>query len=413
MTTFGTVWRAGLCLTLTGGAVAAKAQSSPLSLLQASMKKYQSLRSFQADCKITLPGGSVAQRTIVYAKPNRYRVTTKTAKGQTETSVSNGKDVNEYANIPDMDPTQYPAPSNICAADSLYMQQPTLCGSILYSFFGGPSKFSAFVADPASLQFGPSVTIDGQKCRTVKFAARGKYGSAEIAIGTDDLLAHRISYGSAALELGRGKAKGVRTLGAAPAKRVTTTETYLHIATNKEIADATFDTKTPQEIIAAAQDGQNGPGGQGAEEDPNKPPVALGKAAPAFEVTSVDGVKTKLADMKGKIVLIDFWATWCPPCRKGLPETQKSFDKYADKGLAVMAISAETKDAVTPFLKENSYTFPTYLDGEGKANTAYGITGIPTVAVIDRDGKLIAYMVGLQDPETILAALKKAGLNTD
>ena len=404
MKIIGMAWRAGLCLTLTGGAVAAQAQSSPLALLQASMKKYQTLHSFQADCKLTLPGGSSAQRTIAYAKPNRYRVTTKTAKGQMETSVSNGKDVNEYANIPDMDPTQYPAPANISAADSMYMQQPTLCGSILYSFFGGPSKLSAFVADVHSVQFGPTVTIDGQKCRTVKFAARGKYGEAEIAIGTNDLLAHRIQYGSAALELGRGKAKNVRTIGAAPAKRVTTTETYGHIVTNQEIADATFDTKTPQEQVASAQGGQ---------EEADKPPVALGKPAPAFEVTSVDGKKTKLSDMKGKIVLIDFWATWCPPCRKGLPETQKSFDKYADKGLAVMAISAEDKATVTPFLKENSYTFPTYIDGEGKANTAYGITGIPTIAVIDREGKLIAYMIGLRDPEEILAALKKAGLNTD
>ena len=400
----GTVWRASLCLTLTGSAMAAQAQNAPLALLQASMKKYQSLRSFQADCKLALPGGGAAQRAIAYARPNRYRVTTKTAKGQTETSVSNGKDVNEYSNIPDMDPTQYPAPANICIADSLYMQQPTLCGSMLYAFFGGPSKLSAFVADVRSAQYGPEVTLDGQKCRVVKFAAKGKYGAAEIAIGANDLLVRRIRYGSAALEIGRGRAKGLRTIGAAAPKRVTTTETYSHIVTNQEIAEAAFDTKTPQEQTAAAQGGQ---------QDMDKPPVALGKPAPAFEVTSVDGVKTKLADMKGKIVLIDFWATWCPPCRKGLPETQKSFDKYADKGLAVMAISAEDKATVTPFLKDNSYTFPTYLDGEGKANTAYGITGIPTVAVIDRDGKLVAYMVGLRDPEEILAALKKAGLNTD
>ena len=401
MKNFGMARTAAACLALSGLMNIAQAQNSPLALLQASMKKYQTLKAFQADCKVALPGGTSGQRTIVYTRPNRYRVTTKMANGQTETSVSNGKDVNEYSNIPDMEPTAYPAPTHIANVDSLFMQQPTLCGSLLYSFFGGPSKLSSFVADTHSVQFGPSVTLGGQKCRVVKFAAKGKYGVAEIAIGTQDTLVHRIQYGSPALELAHKS--NVRVLGAPSSKRIVTTETYAHIVTNQEIADTVFDTKTPQpERTASAP-----------EEEADKPPVALGKPAPAFEVTSIDGVKTKLSDMKGKIVLIDFWATWCPPCRKGLPETQKSFNDYADKGLAVMAISAEDKATVTPFLKENSYTFPTYLDGEGKANTAYGITGIPTIAVIDRDGKLVAYMIGLREPAEILAALKKAGLNTD
>ena len=394
-------------LALLGIAAQSQAQNTPADFLKGSMKKYANLRSFQADVKMSLPGGVTGTRSITYARPNHYRVRTKTSNGQDETSVCNGKEVNEYTATPDADPTQYPAPKSIATVDTLYMKQPSLCGSLLFSFFGGPDKISTFAQNPNAVTFGPSVTLDGQKCRVVKFMAKGKYGLTEIAIGTQDGLVRRISYGAPAVQNIRSGQK-MRTLGAPAPTRITTTETFSHIVTDKDIAEATFDTKTP------APEQTAGAGGAGAAEDPgDKPPVAFGKAAPAFSVTALDGKQTKLSDLKGKIVLIDFWATWCPPCRKGLPETQKFFEKYADKGLAVMAISAEDKGTVEPFLKENNYSFPTYLDAEGKTNTAYGITGIPTVAVIDREGKLVAFMIGLQDPETILAALKKAGLSAE
>ena len=125
----------------------------------------------------------------------------------------------------------------------------------------------------------------------------------------------------------------------------------------------------------------------------------------------MDGVKKKLADFRGKVVLIDFWATWCPPCRKGLPETQKFYTEYGQKGLAVLTVSDETQPTVTAFLKKNNFTFPAYLDPGGATNKAYNIAAIPTVAIIDKNGKLAAYMVGLSPREAILAALKKAGLD--
>ena len=110
-------------------------------------------------------------------------------------------------------------------------------------------------------------------------------------------------------------------------------------------------------------------------------------------------------------MLIDFWATWCPPCRKGLPETQKFFSDYADRGLQVLTVSDEPKATVQPFLDENKYTFPAFLDEDDVANKAYKIEVIPTLVVIDRSGNLIAYKVGLTPREDILSALKKAGLS--
>ena len=153
-------------------------------------------------------------------------------------------------------------------------------------------------------------------------------------------------------------------------------------------------------------------GGKTGARAQDTPPHPLGKPAPAFEVVSLNGVKTKLAALRGKVTLIDFWATWCSPCRKQLAETQKNFNKYAARGLAVLAISDETKDVVTPFLKKNHFTFPVYLDSAGKMNVTYG-EARPAIAVIDREGRLVAYQVGLSKPLAIRAALKKAGLNAD
>ena len=110
------------------------------------------------------------------------------------------------------------------------------------------------------------------------------------------------------------------------------------------------------------------------------------------------------------MVLIDFWATWCPPCRKGLPETQALAKKYGDKGLAVLAISDENAKTVAPFIRTNHYTVPAYLGVGSKVSSAYKIQAIPTVVILDKAGRLVTYMVGLQDPATIKAELKKAGL---
>jgi thiol-disulfide isomerase/thioredoxin len=182
----------------------------------------------------------------------------------------------------------------------------------------------------------------------------------------------------------------------------TTTEDYDKIVVDKPIDPKTFNTDLPPGITAQQMPNQS---------MESKPPVALGSLAPDFEATALaSGIKTKVSSFRGQVVMLDFWATWCPPCRASLPETEALSTKYSGKGLVVMAISDETAETVKPFLSTNHYDFPTYLDSDSSANSAYKITGIPAVAIIDKQGRLSAFFVGLQQPDTVKAALAKAGL---
>jgi thiol-disulfide isomerase/thioredoxin len=148
-------------------------------------------------------------------------------------------------------------------------------------------------------------------------------------------------------------------------------------------------------------------GKQGDQMPP--PPVPLGKMAPNFSVSRLDGSKVKLSSLRGKIVMVDFWATWCPPCRKGLPVTDKISQLYSKKGLVVLAISDEDRKTVADFIKTNGYKMPTYY-GAGATQKKYGIAAIPTMVIIDAKGRLSSYSVGLEPESTVMANLRKAGL---
>ena len=129
----------------------------------------------------------------------------------------------------------------------------------------------------------------------------------------------------------------------------------------------------------------------------NKPPrpesvdALVGKPAPAIALRSLDGAKFNLADQAGKVILIDAWATWCPPCRESLPHLQKlaSDRRLASQGLVVWAINqAEAPDTVKNFLTENRYSFTVLLDNDDLMGNSYGISGIPTTLIIGRDGSV-------------------------
>ncbi len=123
----------------------------------------------------------------------------------------------------------------------------------------------------------------------------------------------------------------------------------------------------------------------------------VGKDAPDFTLTTLDDKEVKLSGQKGKVVVLDFWATWCPPCIKALPHLQKlAADKeLADKGLVVWGVNAqEAKGKVSAFMEKNSYTFGVPMDTKGTTMKAYGIEGIPTQIIVGKDGKVAYVAVG-------------------
>ena len=136
-----------------------------------------------------------------------------------------------------------------------------------------------------------------------------------------------------------------------------------------------------------------------------------GQRAPDFTLKSLDGKEVSLSDLRGKTVLIDFWATWCPPCRRALPHIQKLHEDYRDRGLVVLGINTESPDKPIAFMKQNGYTFTTLSDPGGKVTQAYGVTGIPTTYIVDRRGMVSSVSVGLTPEADLRRALAKAGLS--
>lgn len=139
----------------------------------------------------------------------------------------------------------------------------------------------------------------------------------------------------------------------------------------------------------------------------------VGKQAPNVSLTTVEGKKVTLADEKGKVVVLDFWATWCPPCRESLPHIQHLSENkdLAAKGLVVWAVNAqETPDTINKFLTANHYTFKVPQDSQGSTMQEYLVHGIPTTVIVGRDGSIKNVFIGFGDgvAETIDAAVNKA-----
>lgn len=120
--------------------------------------------------------------------------------------------------------------------------------------------------------------------------------------------------------------------------------------------------------------------------------------APEFSLNDLSGQKRSLADYKGKVVLLNFWATWCPPCLAELPALNRVAKKYKDKGLRVVTISCDSPDELEKVKKlqtENSYEFDILLDSEIATPSKYGVTGFPESFFIGANGQYLNF----NDPE--------------
>ena len=130
-----------------------------------------------------------------------------------------------------------------------------------------------------------------------------------------------------------------------------------------------------------------------------------------FTLTDLQGKTWTLKDMKGKVVLVNFWATWCPPCRKEMPDLEALYNRFKDQGFVILAISEdEETPKVGPFIAEHKITYPILLDPGSKVNNLFEVEGIPKSFVYDRDGKLVAQSIDMRTQRQFLEMLAQAGL---
>ena len=121
-------------------------------------------------------------------------------------------------------------------------------------------------------------------------------------------------------------------------------------------------------------------------------------AAPDFYLTDIEGHQVHLSDYAGQVVLLNFWATWCSPCLQEMPAMQKLWDRYHDKGLTIIAISADSNSQpVKKYIKEMALTYPVLMDTDNKVQNAYEVVAVPMTYLIGADGKFSGLAMGVRD----------------
>jgi thiol-disulfide isomerase/thioredoxin len=168
----------------------------------------------------------------------------------------------------------------------------------------------------------------------------------------------------------------------------------------------TKDGQNAEKILASFKDAQD------AEKIQSQ--LVAGAVFPDFSETDFDGKPVSVAAHKGHVVLIDFWATWCGPCRKEFPNVKKTYEDLHAKGFDIIGVSLDKeKSSLADFIKENGVTWPQYFDGlywQNKLAVRYGIRSIPATILVDGEGKIIGKDLRGEDlRDAVTKALAKSG----
>lgn len=146
-------------------------------------------------------------------------------------------------------------------------------------------------------------------------------------------------------------------------------------------------------------------------------PLTVGKEGPDFSLPNLDEKTVRLSDYRGKVVFLNFWATWCKPCREEMPSMEVLYRNFEKDGLVVLAVSIDrvtTKKDIPPFIKSLNLTFPVLVDSWGQTDKRYKLMGVPETYIIDQQGILREKIIGprdwtvLDNLQTITGLLKKS-----
>jgi len=139
-------------------------------------------------------------------------------------------------------------------------------------------------------------------------------------------------------------------------------------------------------------------------------PAVAGSAAPDFRLASLDGRQLGPADFAGKVVLIDFWATWCGPCHLQADILKEIYPALKDKGVVFLAVSVgEEEKTVRDFVAESPFPYPVLIDPKDEISGRFDVAALPTVMIVDKSSHLAFRQDGVSDRESLLQALKAAG----
>jgi peroxiredoxin len=130
-----------------------------------------------------------------------------------------------------------------------------------------------------------------------------------------------------------------------------------------------------------------------------KPLLGKGVPAPSFSLPGLDGKNVSLADFKGKVVLLNIWATWCAPCIAEMPSMEKLYQELRGEDFELLAVSVDESgaEAVKPFMDKHKLGFPVLLDTIGEIKNLYQATGVPESFIIDKDGIIVEKIIGPRD----------------
>lgn len=266
---------------------------------------------------------------------------------------------------------------------------------ILLSTIVADDPLAEIEEDVTSKKIAGTETVDGAECDVIEMTQTGS--TARIWVDRKRKLIVKLM-----MDMGGGG----ESPGGDAAPELTITEYHKDIRLDTEIPDAEFAFSPPEgaKLVEAFTREKK------ARTKRERVNLA-GKPAPELELTDLDGKKHSLGDLKGKVVLIDFWASWCPPCRRELPHVQKIHEELGPKGLVVLGVNAEKDEAkLKKFLEEQKVTFPVLRDTDRKASKAYSVTAIPRVLIIGRDGTVAADFTGMKSEEVLREALANAGI---
>jgi peroxiredoxin len=139
-----------------------------------------------------------------------------------------------------------------------------------------------------------------------------------------------------------------------------------------------------------------------------KQKVAVGSTAPDFSLVDMQGNKHQLSDYRGQGVFLNFWGTWCPPCKKEMPYINNQYHQYKDKGVQVLTVDIQESElVVNQFAQRLKLDFPIMIDTDKEVMTTYGIDLLPATFLIDKNGKVVKYFTGELSEDKVREFMEK------